>query len=140
MGFINKQGIYQPTFYDVLMRQKSLESEYYYRHLGYGMYAFTHKAPDNRQFYLVNSRTKTVYDVLDASGTFNLFKSTDVDFSQIEGLPGIEVARRLQVPYAFSVGPFHDDTATVAWTIDPTHPTVLHAIINSEGQIIEKFK
>ncbi len=140
MGFITKQGAYQPTFYDVLMQQKLLESKFYYRHLGYGMYAFTHKTPGNRQFYLVNSRNKMVYDVLDASGAFNLFKNTDVDYSLIEGLPGIEVARRLEAPYAFSIGPFHDDTATVSWTIDPKHPTVLHALINTEGQIIEKFK
>ncbi|MBR5686502.1 MAG: hypothetical protein IKX36_00910 [Prevotella sp.] len=140
MGFITKQGIYQQTFYDVLMQQKLLESEFYYRHLGYGMYAFTHKAPGNRQFYLVNSRTKTVYDVLDASGAFNLFKRTDIDYSRIEDLPGIEVARRLEAPYTFYIGPFQNDTATVAWTIDPKLPTVLHAIINTEGQIIEKFK
>ena len=139
MGFITKQGIYQPTFYDVLMRQKSLESEYYYRHLGYGMYAFVHKAPGNRQFYLVNSRTKMVYDVLDASGTFNLFKSTDVDYSQIENLPGMEVARRLEAPYAFSIGLFRNGVAPVSWTVDPHQPTVLHALINMEGQIVERF-
>ncbi len=140
MGFFTKSGDYQPTMYDVLMRQKSLESAFYYRDLGYGMYLFVHKTQGNRQTYLVNSRTHTVYDVMDASGVFNLFKISDIDTESITSLPGADVALGLCAPYEFTIERFHQGRAQVAWTIDPAGPTVLYGMIDCEGKIVERFR
>ena len=122
------------------MRQKTLESTYYYRHLGYGMFVFNHKTPGNRQTYLVNSRTQTVYDVLDASGCFNLFQPSDLDKDLRSRISDAEVARLLTARYAFNIGAFQEGKARVTWTVDPTVHTMLSGMIDCNGAVVEPFK
>lgn len=140
MGYFTKSGDYQPTMYDVLIRQKKLESAFYYCDLGYGMILFEHKTQGNRQTYLVNSRTQTVYDVMDMSATFNLFSHDDIDIEHVKTLPGADVALRLCAPYEFHIGHYHQGLAPVSWMIDPAAPTVLEGMIDCEGKMVGKFR
>ena len=104
--------------YNYFQKQIELPSLYTCYGRGEGMYECT-LTGNYVEKYLVNTRTKMVYKLVDFGGNVKAFTNDDVDYESVDKMENAGNAHTLVAHYHFSVGGFEDGVAMVTWTLFP---------------------
>lgn len=146
---------YSKRLYKELSSDFKTENHYSFAERGEGM--MQAREIKGKRVFLVNQESKEAWELINAVGTFSLWKASAVELSSVFGLPSLAQrnAMSAKVPYYFGIEDYKNGVALVVWTLQPDgcyyadsdgfgitddDEIKIYAYIDKEGHILVPFQ